>query len=331
MTSHLFIRDLARIVFAIAFLIVLTGCLETVPSPMLEQALSAPEPPSADGRAQDTEPVPPDAIPIASINQLQQIGDHPDYPLDGHYVLTQDIDASATADWNEGKGFEPIGARGWGELEDGGFTGRFNGRGHVIRALTINRPEEDAVGLFGGPGNNSVIQNVGLEDCHIEGNNMTGSLAGLSSAAVSMCYATGVVQGGSSVGGLIGSNNTEVSDSYASCTVSGADTVGGLVGMNSNLVSRCFSTGAGADGDFNTHGLVGDSPASGGEAGIVEDSFWDVETSGQDATHSGATGLTTAEMQTRSTFTEAGWDFDEVWGIDEGEDYPYLRWELDLE
>ena len=63
-------------------------------------------------------------------------------------------------------------------------------------------------------------------------------------------------------------------------------------------------------------------------------SFWDMETTGQ-TTSNGGTGLTTAEMQTAATFLEAGWDFigetengtDEVWWIDEGQDYPRLWWE----
>jgi hypothetical protein len=39
----------------------------------------------------------------------------------------------------------------------------------------------------------------------------------------------------------------------------------------------------------------------------------------------GGTGKTTAEMQTTSTFLEAGWDFVNVWGIGENQTYPYLR------
>jgi hypothetical protein len=30
-------------------------------------------------------------------------------------------------------------------------------------------------------------------------------------------------------------------------------------------------------------------------------------------------------MQTRSTFTDADWDFVEIWGIGENQTYPYLR------
>jgi len=45
---------------------------------------------------------------------------------------------------------------------------------------------------------------------------------------------------------------------------------------------------------------------------------------------------TTAEMQTASTFLDAGWDFvdetengtDDIWWILEGQDYPRLWWEM---
>jgi len=61
--------------------------------------------------------------------------------------------------------------------------------------------------------------------------------------------------------------------------------------------------------------------------GEVICSFWDTQTSGQ-ATSAGGTGLPTDEMQTMSTFTDAGWDFTTpVWTIDEGADYPRLWWE----
>jgi hypothetical protein len=56
----------------------------------------------------------------------------------------------------------------------------------------------------------------------------------------------------------------------------------------------------------------------------VVNSFWDVETSGTSSS-AGGTGKTTAEMMTESTFTDAGWDFVEVWHIGENQTYPFLR------
>jgi hypothetical protein len=62
-----------------------------------------------------------------------------------------------------------------------------------------------------------------------------------------------------------------------------------------------------------------------------------METSGQ-ATSDGGVGKTTAEMQTATTFLEAGWDFvgetangtEDIWDICEGIDYPKLAWQFGL-
>jgi len=43
------------------------------------------------------------------------------------------------------------------------------------------------------------------------------------------------------------------------------------------------------------------------------------------------TGKTTAQMQTLSTFTEAGWNFVETWSICEGTNYPRLQWQIPLD
>jgi hypothetical protein len=72
----------------------------------------------------------------------------------------------------------------------------------------------------------------------------------------------------------------------------------------------------------------------GTNTGTVTNSFWDKEASGK-TTSAGGTGLLTADMQTESTFTDAGWDFvgetvngpNDVWTIHETVDYPKLVWE----
>ena len=82
-------------------------------------------------------------IEISSIGDLRKIGNEAGYPLDGHYVLTQDIEKSETATWNDGKGFEPIGA------EDNRFTGTFDGQEYVIPGLGSTGPMRIISGCFG--------------------------------------------------------------------------------------------------------------------------------------------------------------------------------------
>jgi len=85
-----------------------------------------------------------------------------------------------------------------------------------------------------------------------------------------------------------------------------------------------------SSGDRYVGGLVGNN-----SYGNVINCFWDTETSGQ-VTNACGRGKTTAEMQTASTFLEAGWDFmeetangtEDIWWILEGQDYPRLWWEL---
>jgi hypothetical protein len=61
--------------------------------------------------------------------------------------------------------------------------------------------------------------------------------------------------------------------------------------------------------------------------GKVTASFWDTQTSGQ-STSAAGTPKTTAEMKTMTTFTDAGWDFVNIWDICEGTNYPRLRWQI---
>jgi hypothetical protein len=144
-----------------------------------------------------------------------------------------------------------------------------------------------------------------------------GGLVGRNMGIISRCYATGTVSGDGIVGGLVGNSNGSITNCYSAGAVSGSQYVGGLVGINYSNITNCYSTGA-VSGSYDLGGLVGyQSGAS------TVSSFWNTQTSGQ-TTSSGGTGKTTAQMKTLSTFTSAGWDFVEIWGIEEIQTYPYL-------
>ncbi len=228
------------------------------------------------------------AIEINSLADLARIGNEPDYPLAASYVLTADIDASATAGWNDAntdtdvlEGFKPIGTGG------GAFGGVFEGNGHTISGLLINRATY--VGLFRGVGSGGQVRNLGLVG--------------------------GAVSGNQYVGGLVGSNYGTVSNCYATGAVSGIWYVGGLVGYSSGTVSNCYATGA-VTGDGGVGGLVGSN-----DFGTVSNSYWDMQTSGQ-STSDGGAGKTTAEMKQQATFVD--WDFTHIWSIEENVTYPFF-------
>jgi hypothetical protein len=183
-----------------------------------------------------------------------------------------------------------------------------------------------------------------------------GGLAGGNSGSITDCSSTGSVNGTDYVGGLVGHNVLygRITTSCSAGPVTGDYHVGGLAGYNDGRITDCYSTGS-VSGDSNVGGLVGGNSGSivtsygsgsvsgtddvGGLVGSssvrVTSNFWDTDTSGQ-ATSAGGTGKTTAEMQTASTFLDAGWDFvgetangtEDIWWILEGKDYPRLWWEV---
>lgn len=171
--------------------------------------------------------------------------------LDGYYALGEHIDASPTAAWNDGAGFAPIGSP---ETETY-FTGTIDGLGHEISDFFINRPGQDALGLFAV--NEGTIANIGLEGGAVSGDGYSvGSLTGINDGTITNSFSTVSVQGYIDVGGLVGGNNGTISNSYAAGTVIGFNSVGGLVGGNYATIDNSFATGP-VTGQSTVGGLVG--------------------------------------------------------------------------
>jgi hypothetical protein len=162
----------------------------------------------------------------------------------------------------------------------------------------------------------------------VRGTSGVGGLLGACASATN-CFSTADVNGtGSYIGGLVGSsylNGLIVTDCFARGSVKRGNYVGGLVGHfynGSNSVTKTFSTGL-VTGKSSLGGLIGYIP----NTSNVKDSFWDINTSGQ-TTSSGGADRTTAQMKTLSTFTSAGWDFNDIWAICETTNYPKLLWQI---
>ncbi len=261
-------------------------------------------------------------------------------------------------------------AEGWQGMP---FTGVFDGNGKKIYNFSYTSTDRDYVGLFGFVDDpNAQIINLGLVNPDIEAGTgeFVGSLVGLlKTGRIVGCYVEdGSVSGKSIIGGLIGENTGTVDGCYSTCNVTGERVVGGLVGQNgfifgwsmimySGTISNCYSTGS-TSGNESVGGLVGiyyvgtttncyatgkvlGNKYVGGLVGTevfglgeVEACFWDTQTSDQ-TTSIGGTGLTTAELQTVSTFLDAGWDFvdeiengtEDIWKMWDGYDYSRLIWE----
>ncbi len=162
-----------------------------------------------------------------------------------------------------------------------------------------------------------------------------GGLVGYaSSAVIDSSFATGTATGGRAAGGLIGGAGAKagIVDSYArgdaEATNAKLGAAGGLVGTFSNgdTIGTSYSTGK-AGGGRNNGGLIGAVSFS----ALLSDAYWDLDTSGiadpakgigNIADYPGATGLTTAQLQSQ---VPTGFD-PSVWagraGINDG--LPYL-------
>lgn len=205
---------------------------------------------------------------IKSAEDLQAIGSN-STTLDGKYALLTDIDASMTANWNNGSGFMPI----------DGFSGKLNGLGHSISGLSINRPTMDAVGVFGHITYDGEVHNLNLNNASVRGQNEVGMLAGKNAGLINQVQVQGSVNGVDDTGGLVGYNfsdtyhTSSIYSSSSSGSVSGNDRVGGLVGNNSAAweeYAEIYTSHASTTVQGNRHvgGLVGINYADGGTATI---------------------------------------------------------------
>ncbi len=209
-------------------------------------------------------PCPDQPIAISCIEDLQKIGNDSSYPLDGEYMLTKNIDASATKNWNDGLGFEPIGEAVIIEFPLGGapvkyFNGKFDGRGHAISGLHINRPLEEFVGLFAGI--KGCIDNLELQNCTISGGRYVGALVGKNAGFVRTCCAINTtVSGNSCAGGLIAFNERTLTRCYTRNTkVSSGIFAGGLASDNRGEVSHCQANSTVSCVGRCAGGLLGDN------------------------------------------------------------------------
>jgi len=129
------------------------------------------------------------------------------------------------------------------EIWPGQFSGIFDGGGHVISNLAIDRPDADCQGLFGRIGSGEV-KNLGLEDIDIRAGNYVGGIAGLVNyIGITNCYSTGTVSGNARIGGIAGYlMGGTVSDCYSAAAVSGHDVVGGVAGLAADAdVRNCVA------------------------------------------------------------------------------------------
>jgi hypothetical protein len=284
---------------------------------------------------------------ISLFSHLQWISNNKSSWTDS-YELDNDIDADSSLLIHVNSGFRPIGNSSYFP-----FIGEFNGNGFKIKNMYIRANSN--CGLI-GYAVNSRIKELGMSEFNIYGNGnctggligfadttvitrcftkgdiigrrYTGSLAGnLHKSTVKECFTDGSVTSDAHTGGILGYvENSDVSNCFSKVDVTGHSWNagwynGGFIGYSrSNNINNCYSIGIVTGYDY-TGGFAG-----GKQYGSINDCFWDKETSGLTTSYAG-TGKTTAEMNSKSTFENAGWDFNDTWAHhqDLNSGYPYLQ------
>ena len=188
-------------------------------------------------------------------------------------------------------------------------------------------------GLVNRSSSNAVVEATNVST-FAEIGGLIGTLTG---ATIRASYATGNVKSnrGRFAGGLIGTINSvsiagqRIENCYALGNVQIGDSqiggtfIGGLIGGITRstgyhvTIKNCYSSGTVA---FSSNpSYIGGMVASLGNT-VVENSYFDSTKTG--ITTPLAQARTTEELYQKQTFV--GWDFDNIWRIDEGASYPYL-------
>ena len=226
-----------------------------------------------------------------------------------------------------------------GVIQNSYSTGYVNGRFNV--GGLVGFVENGTISSCYASGNVEAGENVGglcgyfdgqIRNCYSTGSvsayQMAGGLCGYFDGQIRNCYSTGSVSAYQMAGGLCGYFNGQIRNCYATGDVLvSSSAAGGLVGrVYVGLIETCYSTGSVTGSEYPEFigGLVGFY-----SGGYFNNCFWDIQTSGIADTdyYLGIEGKTTAQMQNKSTYTDAGWEFisseneDAPWFMD---DYPVL-------
>jgi hypothetical protein len=192
---------------------------------------------------------------IQTSDQLNQVRNY----MTSSFRQIADIDLGVPP-WNEGAGWNPIGDYIWTDPTKS-FRGKYDGGGHKILNMFIDRPDETYLGLFGST-ENCYLRNISVVDFDIKGAAGIGGLCAISYlSSISNCYANGKIEGRSELGLLLyffeGYN-------LKNCNVKGdiisteRGFVGGMVGMcNADSILNCSAEVKISSYAYMTGGLIG--------------------------------------------------------------------------
>ena len=233
----------------------------------------------------------------------------------------------------------------------GYFEGVFDGAGYTISNLLT---DGSAGGLF--KNNRGTIKNLKIIIAE-EGMTGSGTVTGTNYGTISNCAVKGNISSSifEKMGGICAENDNVVTQCKFEGNIENTYTssasymcIGGICGRNSSKISNCYFIGGLSSKSSDKGGICGNNYASkasitncyavptfnDGGYGIASDgdsitkSYYNKTVSGLTSTDNG-TPKSTAAMKMKLTYSNNGWDFDTIWGINKNinNGYPYLLWE----
>lgn len=225
---------------------------------------------------------------IENCEHLQNVAKVPK----GYYKLAHNIDCLTTSYSKNGLGFMPIGYYGYG------FSGTFDGDGHTISNLYVQRPDQDYVGLFGKLDNGAVVKNVTLTVDLLGRDNVGGLVGWVVGGTITNVNVTGAVRGRNGVGGVSGVNqgvlknastsvqveaygnwaggitgwnysDAEIDGAWVADDVSGDRFVGGVAGVSHNATMRNVTVSADVTGNTSVGGITGYLVGESGQQSVL--------------------------------------------------------------
>ncbi len=178
-------------------------------------------------------------IRIYTPEEFAKIGVDVNYPLKGNYLLMNEIDLGGiTKEWT------PIGPR------SDGFSGTFDGGGHKIKGLYINKSGDNYQGLFGYV-TRGTIKNVVVVNPNVTGNQLVGAIIGHAyMSTIDNCHikeggsVTGYGQDTGGISGSISSDSKVLFCSNSANIKSSSTDVGGIAGgVSYSVVVASQNTG----------------------------------------------------------------------------------------
>ena len=212
----------------------------------------------------------------------------------------------------------------------------------VNAAVTTTGAASRTGGLLGN-GQASISQSVTIGNVRASGNeSFVGGLVGYSSGSITDCYTTATVTGTQYAAGLVGYSTSSINRSFATGNVNGVLNGAGIVAQLDGTSAKVQNSVAASNQlTFTDQSSWASRVIGGYKNGAADPDNSNYALKTMQVTLNGVPtkkyddlvegiGKEQSVLYTPAFYEGLGWDMTHVWSIDEGEMYPYLLWEVDI-